>query len=129
MDRGLLQRSGPGWRRAWACAAAASVAWGCVYRAPIEDPKALGQLGLLEPGAVTRARIEAQAGPPEQVFEGGAIQAYRLVNIHGFLLNHGPARRLAHSREQAHFWLMLQFGPDGVLVRRTLVPAPPEPEE
>lgn len=128
MGRGLARRAGYGSRKALCCAVVASLAWGCVYRAPIADPRLLDQLGLLEPGAVMRATIEARLGPPEQAFEGGSIGAYRLVNIDGLLVSHGPARPQAHSRAHAHYWLMLQYGLDGLLVRRSLVSAPPEPE-
>ncbi len=96
---------------------------GCVYRSAVTDRAILDQLGLLQAGTATRSVIEARLGPPEQTYESGSISAYRLTQVDGLLVSRAPARK------QAYYWLMLEYGVDDFLIRRSLVSAPPEPEE
>jgi hypothetical protein len=97
---------------------------GCVYRVPVADTALLDQLSLLDPGLVTRATVEAQLGPPAQSFEGGEISAYP-VQVYDRHLVSQPL----HAEARPRYWLMVQYGVDDVLVRRSLVPVPPESPE
>lgn len=117
-----LGRSSHGrWRRVIFCIGIASLAAGCVERRPVTDAALLDQLTLLDPGHVTRARVEARLGLPEQSFEAGTIGAYPVYRIQRHLVSRPP-----REEWRASYWLMVQYGLDEVLVRRSLVPIPSE---
>lgn len=95
--------------------AIAFLVWGCVHRSAVTDRALLDQLGLLQTGTASRSVIEARLGPPEQTYEAGSISAYGLTQVDGLLVSRAPAR------QEALYWLMLQYGVDDVLVGRSLV--------
>ena len=88
-----MKRSGPsrfGGRTALLCIGIASLAVACVQRGPVTDAALLDQLSLLDPGHVTRARVEARLGPPEQSFEAGTIGAYPVYRVQRHLVSRPP---------------------------------------
>lgn len=119
MTSALSRRIRLGSRSGLVLVGIAFLVWGCVYRSAVTDRVLLDQLGLLQTGIATRSVIEARLGPPEQTYEARSISAYRLIEVDGILVSRAPARR------QTHYWLMLQYGVDDVLVGRSLVRAPP----
>jgi len=98
-------------------AALASGACGGIHRAPVSDRALLDQLGFLQAGSVTQSTIEARLGPPAHVYANDGIAAYHLFERDGRLTT------FSSELDDRRYTLMLQYGSDGVLLRRSLVPA------
>ena len=90
---------------------------GCATRGPLDDPATTRQLGFLQPGEVTRSEVEARLGPPDQTYEVGRLVTYTVAEKDGRLSTafslHGPI-----------YTLVIEYAPDGKIVRRSLVRRP-----
>jgi len=86
---------------------------GCATRGPIDDPATIRELGFLQPG-VTRAEVEGRLGQPEQLYEGGRIATYAVVERDGRLAT-------VVSPYGATYTLVVEYAPNGTVTRRSLL--------
>lgn len=101
------------------CIAAAIAIAACgTTRGPVEDASLNAQLGFLRRPNLTRQELEARLGAPSQTYEQGAVVSYRL-----YLEGKGLLTTTANGKGYSFYTLMLHYGPDGRLLRYSLLGA------
>jgi hypothetical protein len=85
-------------------------------RGPVDDASLNAQLGLLSRPGVSRHELEARLGNPSQSYEQGAVVSYRL-----YLEDKGQLTTNASGQRASYYTLMLHYGPDGRLLRYSLL--------
>jgi len=102
--------------RRWAIAvvlgASVGLVAGCATRGPVDDPAIIAKLGVIRPGGANRAEVEARLGPPERTYESGRVAIYLVGERDG---------RLSTASDVPKYTLVIEYAPDGAIVRRALV--------
>jgi hypothetical protein len=107
------------------CACASG--WENQARGPVAELSPLqAELGFVRATGASRADIETRLGPPSESFEAGRIVAYAVVYDDGqrrlaLMSAKADSPLLERSVAATCFGLMIEYSPDGAVVRHALV--------
>jgi len=85
-------------------------------RGPVEDAEVTAQLGFLNRQGLTRADVEARLGEPRTRYERNSVASYGV-----YVLRDGRITATAPSRLPPRYTLMLEYAPDGRVLRHALL--------